>query len=55
MPWNDWQIREQDIVIDKRADGSDWELGSGAFGKASLLCLQASRAQLQASHAELLE
>ena len=54
VPWNDWQIREEDIVIDKRPDGSDWQLGSGAFGKARTTrswpaaCLaQASRWRMQ--------
>ena len=37
MPWHDWEIAEDDIVIDKRPDGSDWELGAGAFGKVGLL------------------
>ena len=36
VPWNDWEIREEDIAIDKRPDGSNWELGSGAFGKVRL-------------------
>ena len=35
MPWHDWEIAEDDVVIDKRPDGSDWELGTGAFGKVS--------------------
>lgn len=33
MPWSDWEIPGEQITICKRADGSDWELGSGAFGK----------------------
>ena len=39
MPWHDWEIAEDDIIIDKRPDGSDWELGSGAFGKVILLAV----------------
>ena len=30
---NDWQIDAAAIEIVKRADGSDWLLGDGAFGK----------------------
>ena len=36
MPWHDWEIAEDDIVIDRRPDGSEWELGTGAFGKVRL-------------------
>ena len=33
MPWSDWEVPADQITICKREDGSDWELGSGAFGK----------------------
>jgi hypothetical protein len=33
LPWSDWEIPEEQITICKREDGSDWELGAGAFGK----------------------
>jgi hypothetical protein len=33
MPWSDWEIPAEQIAIAKRPDGSDWELGAGAFGK----------------------
>ena len=33
LPWSDWEIREGDVDICRRPDGSDWELGGGAFGK----------------------
>ena len=29
----DWQIDFSEIVIVKRADGTDWMLGDGAFGQ----------------------
>ena len=36
MPWSDWEVPAEQITICKREDGSDWELGSGAFGKVCL-------------------
>ena len=33
LPWSDWEISAEQITICKREDGSDWELGAGAFGK----------------------
>ncbi|GAB4815748.1 hypothetical protein N2152v2_002794 [Parachlorella kessleri] len=33
VPWNDWEIRPEEIEIMKRPDGGDWELGSGGFGQ----------------------
>ena len=33
MPWSDWEVPGDQIEICKRPDGSDWELGAGAFGK----------------------
>ncbi len=33
MPWSDWEVSDDQIEICKRPDGSDWELGAGAFGK----------------------
>ncbi|KAK9806572.1 hypothetical protein WJX73_003484 [Symbiochloris irregularis] len=33
LPWSDWEVKESDVAICKRLDGSDWELGGGAFGK----------------------
>ncbi|GAB4814550.1 hypothetical protein N2152v2_001596 [Parachlorella kessleri] len=33
MPWSDWEIRPDEIEVMKRPDGSDWELGTGGFGK----------------------
>ena len=36
MPWSDWEVPAEQITICKRDDGSDWELGSGAFGKVCL-------------------
>ncbi|PRW39362.1 serine threonine- kinase [Chlorella sorokiniana] len=32
-PFSDWQITPEEIEICKRPDGSDWELGTGGFGK----------------------
>ncbi|KAI7838603.1 hypothetical protein COHA_007611 [Chlorella ohadii] len=32
-PFSDWRITPDEIEICKRPDGSDWELGSGGFGK----------------------
>ena len=50
VPSSSWEIRPEDIVIAKHSDGSDWEIGSGGFGKvhpiacpicmAAMLCLQ---------------
>ncbi|EFN54023.1 hypothetical protein CHLNCDRAFT_136066 [Chlorella variabilis] len=36
VPLSDWLITPSEIQIAKRPDGSDWELGSGGFGKARL-------------------
>ena len=36
MPWSDWEVPGDQIEICKRPDGSDWELGAGAFGKVRL-------------------
>ena len=36
VPSSSWEIKPEDIVIAKHSDGSDWEIGSGGFGKASL-------------------
>ncbi|BDA50936.1 probable serine/threonine-protein kinase DDB_G0267514 at C-terminar half [Coccomyxa sp. Obi] len=33
LPWSDWEISAEQITICKHEDGSDWELGAGAFGK----------------------
>lgn len=33
----DWQIDSSEIEITKRADGTEWMLGDGAFGQARLL------------------
>ena len=30
---DDWEIHASEIEISKRADGSDWVLGDGAFGQ----------------------
>ena len=35
VPSSSWEIKPDDIVIAKHSDGSDWEIGSGGFGKAS--------------------
>ena len=37
MPWSDWEIPSTDIQICRRPNGSDWELGSGSFGKVDSL------------------
>lgn len=42
LPWSDWEIPAEQIAICKREDGSDWELGSGAFGKVSISSIQSS-------------
>jgi hypothetical protein len=36
LPWNDWEIRPEEIEIAKRPDGSDWLLGSGGFGRVGV-------------------
>lgn len=36
LPWSDWEISAEQITICKREDGSDWELGAGAFGKVKV-------------------
>ena len=33
VPDSSWQIEPEDIDICKKPDGSDWQLGSGGFGK----------------------
>ena len=33
VPWSDWQIDQEDILLCKRPDGRLWELGSGASAK----------------------
>lgn len=33
VPWSDWQIDQEDILLCKRPDGKLWELGSGASAK----------------------
>ena len=33
VPSSSWEIKPEDITIAKHSDGSDWELGSGGFGK----------------------
>ena len=33
VPWSDWQIHQEDILLCKRPDGRLWELGSGASAK----------------------
>ena len=39
MPWSDWEVPGDQIEICKRPDGSDWELGAGAFGKVRAACM----------------
>ena len=39
MPWSDWEVPGDQIEICKRPDGSDWELGAGAFGKVWAACM----------------
>jgi len=34
LPWSDWEIPADEIRICRRPNGAEWELGSGAFGKA---------------------
>ena len=34
VPSSSWEIKPEDISIAKHSDGSDWEIGSGGFGKA---------------------
>jgi len=36
LPWSDWEIDPRDIHICKRDDGSDWKLGTGAYGTVRL-------------------
>ncbi|CAL8468908.1 g8449 [Coccomyxa elongata] len=33
VPSSSWEIKPSEIVICKRPDGTDWEIGSGGFGK----------------------
>jgi hypothetical protein len=33
VPFSDWELRPEDIVICKRANGEDWQIGNGAFGQ----------------------
>ena len=41
-----WEIRREDITICKRPDGSDHELGSGAYGKVSSILRNCGRASV---------
>lgn len=36
VPSSSWEIRPGEIDICKKEDGSDFEIGSGGFGKVSL-------------------
>lgn len=33
LPFSDWEIKPEELEVMKRADGGDWELGSGGFGR----------------------
>ena len=33
VPFSDWELRPEDVVICKRANGEDWQIGNGAFGQ----------------------
>ena len=33
LPFSDWEIKPEELAVMKRPDGSEWELGSGGFGK----------------------
>ncbi len=33
VPFSDWELRPEDVSICKRANGEDWQIGSGAFGQ----------------------
>jgi hypothetical protein len=33
LPWSDWEVPADQVSICKHEDGSDWELGAGAYGK----------------------
>lgn len=46
LPWSDWEIPAEQITICKREDGSDWELGAGAFGKACSLLHESARCMI---------
>lgn len=35
VPWSDWQIDQEDILLCRRPDGRLWELGTGASAKVS--------------------
>ena len=35
LPWSDWEIKADDIIMAKDADGSPVKLGSGAYGTVS--------------------
>ena len=35
VPWSDWQIDQEDILLCRRPDGRLWELGAGASAKVS--------------------
>ena len=39
---SDWAIRQDQIEIARRPNGTYWELGTGAFGKVASAALQAS-------------
>ena len=51
LPWSDWEIPADEIRICRRPNGAEWELGSGAFGKARRAqpaCASVGRAWLEA-------
>lgn len=33
LAFSDWLVNPEEIEICKRADGSNWELGAGGFGR----------------------
>ena len=37
VPSSSWEIKPEDITIAKHSDGSDWEIGSGGFGKVHFI------------------
>lgn len=39
LPFSDWEIRADEIVICKRPDGKDWCLGEGSAGTVGSLVL----------------
>lgn len=36
VPSSSWEIKPSEIIICKHPDGSDWEIGSGGFGKVCM-------------------